>query len=926
MKMVSMGLRFAGFLLLVCIGGQAGNLVSNASGQSAPIADFAHPPAESRILKIIHSWPDDPAAQDALIQTLARQGFGGVVCNVSFADYLVSDAKWKAFTRAVEEAKKAGFALWLYDEKGYPSGTAGGIVLRDHPEWEARGLLISDTEGEGTRLTLEVPPGKPFLIAAFPVRDGNIDLKAMTNLAAEVREGKLSWQTPPGRWRVMAITEDRLFEGTHASMSLSEHIPYLNLLQPEPTARFLEVTHQAYAQHLGNNLGQWFVSTFTDEPSLMSLFLRRMPYRVLPWSANLPTEFRKRRGYALEPVVPTLVADAGPAGRRARYDYWRTVGELVSDSYFGQIQRWCSQHQVLSGGHPLMEENLVNQVPLYGDFFRCLRRLDAPSIDCLTSIPDQVPWHIARLASSAAELENKSVTMCETSDHSQCYRPPGDKRPVRAVTEDEIRGTCNRLIVEGIDTITSYYTFAGLTDEQLRRLNEYVGRCCAALKGGHQVADVAVVYPVESVWPRFTPARHYANDSPTAAQIETIYHDVSDALYSAGRDFTYVDGSALAKAKVEGAALVHGKLRWRVVVLPGADTLPLAAWDNLARFAQNGGVVIAVGARPTNSEKEFPSPRVLKLADKIFGPDTAEMLVTANRRGGGGILLPASAACLLSQILDGVLEPDVSAAARSPLRSTHRHINGQEVYFVINDSDMPWSGRVGLSASGPGQQCDPATGEVRSFAPGQAISFSAYGGFVFRFPAERLPKRSSLTNAAMPALQTRELPAAQPVLARGEFVREELSAPDLVKGLREPAWRVKGTITRSGVDTFLFTQFLYPQSLDLQGTEFLVLDSWIPQGQRTPNQLLVVLREKEGAEYLASTGRQLGVPGHNRTWLPLSQFKLAGWSQDQNGHLDLSSITEVRVGWGGYLGAEGEKVEFSLSLPQIATLKRQPPN
>ena len=52
----------------------------------------------------------------------------------------------------------------------------------------------------------------------------------MTNLAAEVREGKLSWQAPPGRWHVMAITEDRLFEGTHASLSLSEHIPYPNLL------------------------------------------------------------------------------------------------------------------------------------------------------------------------------------------------------------------------------------------------------------------------------------------------------------------------------------------------------------------------------------------------------------------------------------------------------------------------------------------------------------------------------------------------------------------------------------------------------------------------------------------------------------------------------------------------------------------------
>ena len=61
---------------------------------------------------------------------LQAQGFGGVVCNVSFDQYLESEAKWEAFTRAVNEAKKAGMALWLYDERGYPSGNAGGITLR----------------------------------------------------------------------------------------------------------------------------------------------------------------------------------------------------------------------------------------------------------------------------------------------------------------------------------------------------------------------------------------------------------------------------------------------------------------------------------------------------------------------------------------------------------------------------------------------------------------------------------------------------------------------------------------------------------------------------------------------------------------------------------------------------------------------------
>src|SRR5262249_46854632 len=151
----------------------------------------------------------------------------------------------------------------------------------------------------------------------------------------------------------------------------------------------------------------------------------------------------KRRGYRLEPIVPDLVLDMGPTCRKHRYDYWHTIAELVSENYFGQIQNWCHGHKILSGGHLLAEESLVGHVPLYGDFLRCARRLDAPSIDCLTSLPAEVPWSIARLMASAAELEEKTVVMCETSDHIQRYRPPGDKRPVRDVSEAEIRGTCN---------------------------------------------------------------------------------------------------------------------------------------------------------------------------------------------------------------------------------------------------------------------------------------------------------------------------------------------------------------------------------------------------------------------------------------------------------------------------------------------------
>ncbi|MEN6306170.1 MAG: hypothetical protein ABFD91_00310, partial [Anaerohalosphaeraceae bacterium] len=58
---------------------------------------FAQPPADARILKIIHNWPDSPDAQEQTIDKLRTQGFGGVVCNVSFDQYLESEDKWVAF-------------------------------------------------------------------------------------------------------------------------------------------------------------------------------------------------------------------------------------------------------------------------------------------------------------------------------------------------------------------------------------------------------------------------------------------------------------------------------------------------------------------------------------------------------------------------------------------------------------------------------------------------------------------------------------------------------------------------------------------------------------------------------------------------------------------------------------------------------------
>ncbi len=897
------------------------------TGSSTGLAErFAQPPAQTRMLKIIHGWPDAPERQDELIRKLQDQGFGGVVCNVAFEDYLESEAKWAAFKRAVAAAKQAGMVLWLYDEKGYPSGNAGGMVLRDHPDWEARGLLTADIETGVGPVALDLPPGRLFLAAAYPVHDDTLDFDARVDLGAHVRDGRVSWTAPEGRWKILAITESPLYEGTHADGNLWQKMPYPNLLEAAPTARFLELTHGRYAKELGPDLGKYFVATFTDEPSLMSLFLRRMPYRPLPWSPGLSAEFRKRRGYAPDDAIPSLLMGSGLRVERHRHDFWQTVGELVAENFCGQIQAWCRGHGVQSGGHLLAEEGLTAHVALYGDFFACLRRLDAPGIDCLTSLPPEVPWHIARLAGSAAELDRRPFVMCETSDHGQVYRPSGDTRPKRSVSEAEIRGTCNRLFTGGVNVITSYYSFTGLDDAALRRLNEWVGRCATLLVGGHQVADVAVVYPIESLWTRFVPSAHWANASPAANQIDHLYRGTLESLFQARRDLTVIDSRALIQSRVLPGELAHDDLRFQVVVLPGVDTLPRAAWDRLGDFIRQGGTVIALGSRPANSESEFPDRGVRAWGERVFG-DVGNGPITRSTEGrGAGLFLPAGTEVLLPEVLDQLLEPDLAVSdPRAPLRVTHRRIDGHEVYLVINDSAQAWQGAVECRATGKAERWDPATGEcVACPERGQIeLALEPYGAAVLRFAGRpRLARKQ--TPGVLPAVVCKDLPAAQPAVARGEFVRETLAPDPEATRPGRSAWRAHATLTKGDVDTFLFVRFPFPDGLDLGKAEFLEIESWVPRGQRAPTQLLVILKERGGGDFLAATPRSLSEAGHDRCFLALDRLQLAGWSQDTDGVLDRRRVAEIRVGWGGYVGRENEQIEFRLLMPRAGMIAAAP--
>lgn len=74
-------------------------------------------------------------AQAPLIR-FRHKGFGGVVLNAAWHEkpedtekYLQNEADFAVLDHKIDVCTQKGFGVWLYDEKGYPSGSADGLTL-----------------------------------------------------------------------------------------------------------------------------------------------------------------------------------------------------------------------------------------------------------------------------------------------------------------------------------------------------------------------------------------------------------------------------------------------------------------------------------------------------------------------------------------------------------------------------------------------------------------------------------------------------------------------------------------------------------------------------------------------------------------------------------------------------------------------------
>ncbi|MBB6671241.1 glycosyl hydrolase [Cohnella nanjingensis] len=678
-------------------------------------AQFADPDVRYRPLLMIHDH-----LHTGVIKKLSDLGYGGMVTNVDYNGYLKNEEYWEILKQNVAYAiDKLGLRVWIYDEKGYPSGTAGGQVLGEHPELEAQGLAVVAKEaaaGDTVVITRPYGHGEVRYAAAYRGTELSFDEASAVDLRSAVDgQGNLTWQAPAsGRWVVFYFVQKPFYEGTHAVNNWFEQRRYINLLEKDATEAFIDVTHRQYFERLGPYFGKGIEAFFTDEPALTGTYIGTPPrqpsvldapdpavplLKTLNWGNRLAEEFQKRRGYELLPVLPYLVAGEGKEAQRVRGDYYRTLSELVLESYFEPLEAFCGDTGVACSGHLLLEEEMYHQAIYEGNLLDIYRHMQLPGIDLLTAHPKLAKeWAAttAKLASSAAQEQGKPHVMSEISDAFDSDKADFKGRLAAAAVQ----------FAFGVDRFNSYYEYNRMSDEENGRFADYIGRIGYMMDAGRPAPQVAVYYPIESVWAETLPPMSLspADYAARAVTVSDSFKQTALRLTEHQLDYNYIDADGIADSRVEDGTLsARGGLRYKALIVPQTTVVDEALAAKLTEFATEGVSLVLIGAGPDYIRTDSG----LKEANGLY-----------DRLAKFPSVLRVGAAKNLDGQLQALVEPDLKLGRADPdILCAMRKGEGGMTYLLVNTADESKTLSVQFRAAGlRARLWDPDGGEVKPLA------------------------------------------------------------------------------------------------------------------------------------------------------------------------------------------------------------------
>lgn len=702
--------------------------------------NFADPPAEYRSMPL-WVWNDElewPRLAEQLGQ-FKQQGIGGVFIHPRpglMTEYL-GGTWFKLWGLAIEEGKRLGLSVNIYDENSYPSGFAGGHVPSRAPDTAAQ-FVQAQIETDAARISWD--PAQT--VAVFAIRrgpDGRTETARRIRSRAELAAGE-------------AAVVFRLARAS--GLPWTGGFPYTDLTNPQTAPLFLETTYEAYRERFGPELGKTIRWAFTDEP-----LLQNGGPNSLPLSFNTLAEFRKRCGYDLADRLVSLFWDLGDF-RKVRFDYWQTVHDLWKENFFRPMFLWCDRNNLQFTGHWMEHEWPYPWITPADASFYAYEHV--PGIDMLEGAnlrtrgaDPHMLFTIRRVASVSHQLGRRAF--CEA------YGVAGWDS-----TFEHYKRFGDWLMVHGIDFMDQHLAFATVRGARKRdhpqsfsdvspwwryyRLHgDHLGRVSYMLSRGRSRNRLLVLEPTTSgfLW---------ARRGERTPELEKMRQENAGRIqFLADRqvDFDLADEYILEWfGRVEGGKLVVGRAAYDLLVWPEnminvrRQTVPL-----LEQYLAAGGEILALAA-PASYVDGAESEQVKALARRYAAQwhsvsGLPELYREVARR------LPPRVK------FDAELPPGVGFSERFL-------DNGDRIVFFANTGLKPVQARATVEGAGL-EEWDSVTGEI------SAASFETGGPGQVKFVLELPP-------AGLRLFLVKKSPVAPKATPRTDFapleVRDWRITPD----------------------------------------------------------------------------------------------------------------------------------------------------
>lgn len=669
---------------------------------------FQSPSAEYRPMPFWHVKGD--VEKSEIMKQIAEAdsaGFGGVTFLPIYGmtPEFLSDEYFSLYGDVLSDLEKRGMKAVLYDDISFPSGTAGGEMERKFPDYTRKRLDRTVYEVNGPcAFTSDVPAG--VLMSAVAMNETS---KERIDLSDYISDGKLSWQAPQGKWKVMFFNAVK--DGTHKKYLV------VDLLDSLSMSKFMTLTYDKYEERFKKYFGNLINYSFFDDVG----FFRA----ERTWTPAFNEKFEQLYGYSPVLLYPALWENIGPETESARVALFNTRAELLAEGFPKTVARWADKNGLKSTGHPPGNYNPM-PVDMNADIFKFYRYTQMPLMDAIIGYGYGRDGH--KLVSSAADYYDRPMVGAEI------YGAIKDK----IFDADMMFQIAMEIMARGANFIVPhgmwYKDKVGIPplisihnpklEGKLPEYSEYIGRMSYLLRGGRRVADIALLYPIADLqgFFRFQAEEnirpgHWTSEYTNYTQISEM---LSEDIY---RDFTFVHPELLLTDKYE---ISDAKLKllnkenfqaYDVLIMPAQKVMSVRTLSKIKEFYDEGGKIISVGQLPSVSSEFGKEKELQEIVRYIFGESNGR----TNDNGGISIRLPELSVETLSDALQRVdktpdlmysVLPDLSTD-EGCLSYIHKVKEGRNIYFIANSSRSSIDTEISLRGKMKLELWNPYTGQIQ---------------------------------------------------------------------------------------------------------------------------------------------------------------------------------------------------------------------